>query len=293
MTIQKYVSSLLPAFSKSELEEDMQTLKKDLQENTLPPLQAAAEYFGRDGFQAKENQDFNRVFERQSIRDAEKDYVATMAKAAGRFLETLQKVDNTLDDFGRDVTQKGMTYRQVNVLRLLEMGNFFVRYSRTLLRLTYANEQEAAGRGIGEGIAQVEYTWLIENRNAFFRSLNVMMYPPKTVDDLLGKIPDMVVIPEEVNNVRETVGADKIDPFQVNLLPPKLNPVYHVRMAITEWQVSRYNAGKEERRHLEYRLLALKEGREGKEDAGLERQIEYTENRLKKLNYRLSKMEED
>jgi primosomal protein N'' len=48
----------------------------------------------------------------------------------------------------------------------------------------------------------------------------------------------------------------------------------------------------EEKRMLEFRLLQLKQAEEGKKDAKLQQQIEYTEGRLQKINYKLKKMEE-
>lgn len=84
-----------------------------------------------------------------------------------------------------------------------------------------------------------------------------------------------------------------MDPYHFGLIPIKMNPIYHIRMAIAEWQVARYNAAIEEKRALEYRLLALKASSDGKKDAKLEEAIEYSEARLAKLNYKLATMEED
>lgn len=46
----------------------------------------------------------------------------------------------------------------------------------------------------------------------------------------------------------------------------------------------------EEKRALEYRMLALKDG--GAPDAKLEQEIVYTEGRLQKLNKKIAEMEE-
>ena len=62
-------------------------------------------------------------------------------------------------------------------------------------------------------------------------------------------------------------------------------------MAVAEWQVNRYKAALEEKRALEYRLLALKEEREP--DARLQQEIAYTEGRLQKLNKKVIDMESD
>lgn len=64
-------------------------------------------------------------------------------------------------------------------------------------------------------------------------------------------------------------------------------------MMIADWQVSRYKAAQEEKRMLEFRLLKLKLQSTGKADAKLDQNIEYTEQRLQQLNFKLHKMEQE
>lgn len=294
MSISKYVTSLLPSFERSQVEEDIRVLKEDLGENTLPPFAAAADHFKRDKFAAKDVVDFDRVFGRSVRTSINGNFISVTYEALKRANEMLGKIDTAVDKyFGRDITAEGMTYARLNVLRYLEIVSFATRYSRKVLLWTYHNEQAAHKRPVGNPLARAEIQWLHENRQAFFVCIRILSTKPQDVEKFFRNIPDMIVVPEEVEMAKQTVGEDRLDPLQTNLIPVKLNPIYHVRMAITEWQVNRYKAGQEEKRALEYRLLALKESREGKEDAKLEQMIEYTEDRLKKLNYKLAKIEED
>lgn len=294
MSIAKYVTSLLPSFERSRVEEDVRLLKEELQETTIPPLAAAADHFKRARFEARDVQDFDRVFQRSVRTDLSGNFIDISHEAMRRAKEMVEKIDTSLDKyFGRDVTAEGMTYTRLNVLRYLECVSFASRYVRKLLLWTYQQEQAAASRPIGQPFTKAEIKWLFENRQAFFLCIKVLAKKVQDVEKVFRNIPDMVVVPEEVEMAKETVGVQRLDPLQTNLIPVKLNPIYHVRMAIAEWQVNRYKAAQEEKRAMEYRLLALKESREGKEDAKLEQTIEYTEDRLKKLNYKLAKIEED
>lgn len=297
MKIGKYVGSLLPTFDRGQVEEDLRVLKEELSDTTIPPYESAADYFGREGFQSRECDDFNSLFDRQvDVERKLKDiYPVTIHKVLERTLETANMLESEVDRyFGRDIAAGGMTYARANLLRLVEVSYFVSRYARKLLLWTYDQEKKAAGREIGNPFTRVEIAWIHENRNGFFAALRVLGRPTKEIKGALVNIPDMVVVPEEVEVAEQTVGSGKLDPLRMGLLPPKLNPIYHVRMAIAEFQVARHQVAQEEKRALEYRLLALRDIRnEGGGDARLEQQIEYTENRVKKLNHRLAKMQED
>ena len=101
----------------------------------------------------------------------------------------------------------------------------------------------------------------------------------------------MTVNPSSVTDIVASVGASRVDPMNFGLIPIVLNPIYHVRMMIADWQVNRFKAADEERKLLEFKLLKMKMTDGGKRDANVDRQIEYTEGRLQKLNYKLMEME--
>lgn len=294
-SIGRYVSSLLPSFEKSRIEEDIRVLKEELTDNTLPPYQASSEHFKSGSFHSKETKQFDQMFSKsvKIERSFQGLYPVTIFHILSNSLETLNLLEGQLDKyFGRDVASGAMTYSRANFLRLIELIGFTSKYSRRLLLWTYNEEKKAHGRTIGQPFTKAEYDWLFNNRHAFLTGMNILAKKPKELLGVLANIPDMIVVPEETDVAEQTVGSQKLDPLKMGIIPIVLNPVYHIGMAIAEFQVARYKAGVEERRSLEYRLLALKELTDGKEDARLEQQIEYTENRIKKLNHKLAKMEE-
>lgn len=294
MSIGKFVSSLLPSFERSRIEEDIRMLKDDFG-NTIPPFEAAAEHFKREQFKSAEVKNFDKIFQRtvKVDRSVSGNFVNVIAKSIVRSQETVSILEEKVDKlFGRDVTATGITYARANILRYIEMVAFANKYARKLLVWVYDLEKRELKIKIGDPFTKAEMKWLVDNRLAFLKSIEIMSLEPRTVKVLIEKIPDMVVVPDEVDMVNETVGRTTIDPLSMGLIPLVIHPIYHIRMAFTEWQVARYQASLEEKRALEYRLLALKEAREGREDAKLEQQIEYNENRIKKLNYKLKQFEE-
>lgn len=296
LSIGKYVASLLPSFEKGQVEEDLRVLKEELSENTLPPYEAAADFFKHERFASKDNEEFDRTFTRQAknVQVVMDKYPVTICAALTRALDTVNMLETKVDDlFNRDVASDGLTYSRANMLRLIEVIGFAARYARKLLLWTYANEKQAMGKTVSDPFTKAEIDWLKANRQAFFASIITISRKSKDVETALANIPNMVVVPNEVSVAAQTVGPNKLDPLQMGIIPIQLNPIYHIRMAVAEYQAGRYKAGQEEKRALEYRLVALKELKEGKHDAKLDQNIEYTENRLKKLNAKLAKMEED
>lgn len=296
MSIAKYVASLLPSFEKSQIEEDVRLLKEELMNNTIEPYRAAADFFKRNGFKSKDTIEFDQTFGRQIRVESEMlgRYPITIHLAMVRCLDNLLMVESRIGTVvGRDLAATGLSYSKANLLRFIEVANFVAKYARKLLLWTYANENVALGLRIGDPLAPAEMGYLVQNRAAFISGLSVVAKKTKVIEAALNNIPNLIVVPAEAEAVSQTVGMARLDPLQTGLIPIKLNPIYHIRMAIAEYQVARYKAGQEEKRALEYRLLALKELAEGTQDAKLEQQIEYTENRLQKLNFKLAKMEED
>lgn len=292
----RYVSSLLPGFKRTQVEEDLRILKESIVENTLPPYEAAAEAFTINKLASKDAVDFDRLFTRQMGRDVDTSgsYVHAIVRQLQNTVDVLDTFEKDLDKyFEKDITKAAMSYTHANVLKYIELATFNVRFARKLLLWTLQNEQEKAGQKIASPFAKAEIEWMLENRNLFLSSVKTLSMPAKKVTGLLKNIPNLVVAPEEADAVESSVGIAKIDPLGVGFIPVSLNPIYHIGMLVAEWQAERYKLATEEKRSLEYRLLSLKEMRDGKRDAKLEQEIEYTENRIKKINFKLSKFEEE
>jgi len=173
--------------------------------------------------------------------------------------------------------------------------SFAVRYARRVAVATMSFEVDASSdkQGLETIITAGEVEWLTTRRIHFFAALNSLSIGRKDVEERFKSLPDMTVNANSIQSTNSVLGANRTDPFQFGLIPIVLNPIYHVRMAIADWQVTRFKAAQEEKRMLEFKLLKLKMAQTGKSDARLDEQIEYTSGRLEKLNYKLKTMEED
>lgn len=298
MEFKKYIRSLLPSFEKARVMEDIRLMREELLSNTLPPYENAARAFGKRKFEAKQIQDFEKEFSKAVKTKVRGNFIAVSAEALKEAKASLDVLEQLADEYyAEDIFKNGLTFLKANLLQYLEAISFAMRYSRKLLLWTYASETNVLENNtdkIGQELNGPERDWLGKHAETYFRVINILLTNnPKGIEKALTEIPDIVIEENNVDVVKRTVGMTKLDPFRLGLIPLAINPIYHVRMAIADWQVARVKAAQEEKRVLEYRLLHLKELDKGNTaDAKLQENIEYTESRLEKLNYRLAKLED-
>jgi len=295
MKIQKFLSLMLPTFERSRLTEELSVLRAEVDEITLPPYLSVKEHYGRSKLHAKQCQNYDREFAKKiSPKLANANYlyaVSTVLEGLGERLDTIEKMVNKA--FAQDVGSSAISFTRANLIQYLEVASFASRYARRLLLWTLSEEQAEGKTGftLPKAMSKAEERWVWDNRDNFAQACRILYIPSRQLESSFAAIPDMTVTADEVPMVEQTLGATKTDPLGFGLIPVRLNPIYYVRMAVAEWQVNRYKAALEEKRALEYRLLALKEEREP--DARLQQEIAYTEGRLQKLNKKVMDMESD
>lgn len=297
MKVSNYIVSLLPSFEKRRVMEDIRVIRQELTENTLLPYQAADEFFNQWDFISGPVRDFDKRFQSRVKTDFKGNYVRVTYKVLNRISDNLDTLEALVDNyFSKDIMREGMTYLKANLLQYVETITFAMRYSRSLLRWTYAMEvaEQTENRELADHpLTPAEMQWLAKAEGDFGHAIRILSGTKRDLKKAVDDIPDVVINPDNADVVTRTLGLSKVDPLQIGLISSRLNPIYHIRMAVAEWQVQRYKTVAEERRLIEYRLMQMKElQKDGHTDARLGKNIEYTESRLEKMNYRLHRMEE-
>lgn len=301
MKILNYISSLLPSFDRQRILNHITQMQGDLSGVTLKSFKDAGELFARKKFQAKVNQEFDKNYH-SVMRDTKSvnfvlaiENVLKGLPAKLSFLESLVS-----SDFSKDVARDALTYKKATVLKYLDVCDFVLVYSNRLLlnaiaAETYQNNGQADMIGSDQVPAMAK--WMAQNENAYLRAMKVLAMPLNETKEKIESIPEITVVPDNADHigaVKETVGETKLDPMGLGfLITTWANPIYKLRMAFAEWQVERYKAKQEEKRALEYRLLALRESYEKKQDPKLQQNIQYSQGRLQNLNHRLSELESE
>lgn len=296
MKFDQYIVSLLPSFGKDRVLEDCRVTRNEIKDISLPLYDTAAPLFKGYKFKSPELLEqiasFNRL-----CKPGSDNIITHIQKCLKASLENLDEVEGLVEKtYNEEVAGAGLTYLKANLLQFTECLNFVARYARRYLLWVYIAETAEipdSETALVDAMAPAEIEWIKINFVPFCTALNVVGIPTSKVKKALADVPDIVVTEENVKSLTSTLGAQKLDPLSVGLIPVWLNPIYHIGMFVAEWQASRYKAAKEEKKLVELRYLNLKKRQEGKPDARLQKEIDYTAGRLRELNYKLAKMEKD
>ena len=296
MQIAKLVQSLLPTFTKNRILEDINMLREELKASTLGPYKSAVGDFGTRKWESDYAKAFEKAFESGYRSRYSGNFIKPVNETLENILENLDTVARLVDvQYSNDVMRDAMNALKINLLQWVETAQFFVKYSRRLLVCTLTCEVNKINKEEAEfhGMVDAEITWLTSNRDNYLYALNIMAVKRAELEKKFEELPDVIVNEQTVGTLNETVGSSKLDPMNFGLIPVALNPIYHIRMMVAEWQVARFNSAQAERKMLEFRILQLKQAASGKKDARLEQEIEYNQGRLDKLNFKLAEMEKD
>lgn len=298
MKIASYLESLVPKINRRTIEKELQDLHHELSEHTLAYYDRAREMITTDRF----DDDFLKHLQKEFSREIQGRYRGNFLEVTYQILANLDKHIQTLQRLienqeGDEIVVGSMTYQRTQILRLSEIMYFTVRYARKLLiyTLTYEGQLLEQDQPIGRvELTRAQINWLRNNQMTFIASLNVFTRDEKKLRKVIEDIPDLQVNQERVSEHISTVGRDKLDPFNLTLsgFAPSLNPIYHIRMAYEDWQIQRYEAAKEDKRLLQYRILDLKNRQDGQQDPKVQQAIEYHQERVNKLDRKIAKLEE-
>lgn len=297
MNLDKYLKTLMPSLEKKDILDDLSNTREEIRKVTLPIYVSLQKEYGRRDFKSEEVRAFAATFDKNVKVGIRGNFFTVILTVLQRAVENTDGIEELVNKYyADDVYRSSMTYLKVNLLQYIEALAFMSRYARKLLRWVVQAELTAMGIDSTETVSSLtpaEMEWLVSRQRPFFTVVEILSFEKKKVIPMLESIPDVLADSQNESYVKRVVGASKLDPLKLGFIPVVLNPIYHVRMAIAEWQVARYQQAQEEKRVLEMRILQLKYLNDGKSDAKLEQQIEYTEGRLGKLNAKLAKMEED
>jgi hypothetical protein len=114
----------------------------------------------------------------------------------------------------------------------------------------------------------------------------------KVVKDL-PKVSSTVI---NINDGKESMLSGLLSHAGVLLTLPHTqgftnNPIYHIRMWMIDREIVKYESLKDRKKMIELRLLELKLDEQGESDTKLQKQIQYYEEKLNKLEYEIAKLE--
>ena len=307
MKLLDYLAKLPKSFSKTRIVTDAKITRDELVEVTGPAFESALKVFQRRKLVNPMLLRLQDAFDSMHPHPSE-NIIVSIEKGMKQLIINIKELEALVDKtYNNEVAGIGLSYRKANLLQLLESYAFISRYARKLLSFAYTAETasleaKAAGGSVADGnktveaqILPVDIDWLKQNI-VYFSQLFVVaagLGKHKDVVKAVEDIPDVEVTNGNAAIMTATMGKDKVDPFRLELIPIWLNPAYLIGTMVVEWQAARYNAAEEDLRMLQLKKLKLEKRLEGKQDAKLEQQLEYTTKRVNDLEYKLVKMRGD
>lgn len=303
-----FVRTFLPNFSKSTVTDQIDILKNELATKTLPPYLSATDstsgLLGKNPFNAKWNQLANASImseRRMNLKNREFKTVPTncielIASVLGTLSSRLTYLDELVNkSFGDDIVNTALSYQQANLLRLVEMSEFFLIYARRFLIYVVSEEYKnlETRPSVGEPFVKGDVKWIENNLSAFTQLLRIYSQDKENFIRDLKNIPDVTISDDkEESDLAKKVHGEKLDPMHLGFIPYVFNPIYHIRMAYVDWRHSRLEAAKAERELLELRIQQYIMKRNGTDNAKMDNVINNAQERLKRLNMKITQMEE-
>lgn len=293
-----FVKSLLPSIKKDTIIEDIRTVRGELKDTVCPVYEQGAQLMKNWKFKSAEVQAVLRVF--SDLCKSSGNIVVSIDKNLPTVLENLEEVEAYIDRVYSDtVAAAGVTYLKAQLLQYVEAAGFFASYGRRLLNFIYVyetapfvKEEDANYDPVKAALSPAEMEYVETNIHNFCAVYNALTNPSADLRKRLAEIPDIVVTDDNAHTLVHTVGEKKLDPGLFGFIPVSFNPIYHVRMAIAEWQIGRYKQSETELQMLQMRALNLEQLIKNQPNAALQKRLEETRDRVEDTRAYLRKMEE-
>jgi hypothetical protein len=298
MQIGKFLSSLLPRVEKSHIVEDMRVSIGELENISINNFKQAGEFFRTSKFRSEKVKDLSDAFYRNSKLSWSKqaNFIQDIHKALVNIRDNADYTQDIVDkEISSDVINDGLTLKKTMLIRAAEHISFISRFSIDLLNFIYVEEAMAVDAEVEDSLklSPASERHIVTNINKYAFLVQKYSVKPDDFKKLLSNVPDIVISKSTVNVISGMYDESEIDPFGGPMTVGfTYNPIYHVRLAIAEWQASRYQANKDKKNVLSIRLLHLKMLQDGKSDAATEREIVYLQSRIDKVERYLKEVEE-
>ncbi len=291
----EFFKSLLPNILKKDLMTDLTHSFDDLNQITLPMYQANIDDVTFKGELAKS---MEKLLKRSKIRFKTNCY-NTIATALQKLSENEEQIIKMVEnDFAREIIKDAIDYKRLNVIHYLESINFINEYARKFILGLIAQEfdDNTASKITGPvDRATIEFANDYKNMETFVKVLEICSGDVQNFMHSIQKLDGHIFNPAEADAMK-AVNGSTMDPHSFGLIPVRMNPFYHIGLAINKWRIARYELNVEEKAKLQLMLLALQDSKSKTNDkekqTNLEKQIKYRSNQINILSEKIRQMEE-
>lgn len=288
MLFTSFIQKLIPSFGKGKVAESYQVTIAGIKNHTLPAYEAAAELFNGQKFTSKFNKDLEDEFKKVIGGKGKKGIIEGTRDALKNSLLILEIAEKLSQEiYNENEANISLDFQKATLLRIVQASEFASDYARKLLNAIYVNE--AAERGIGANMVPAQVKYIQKNFNDFLTAIEFMFTDSAKFEAKFKEIPQAIISDISEKTLAQTTGVQKLDPFTLRGFVG-MSPIY---MFIAQRQAEKYKETKEQYELLQLRMLQLKKLQEKQADASLEKQINYMQDRLTTLEFKIEKMNKE
>lgn len=288
MDFKSYLKVLKPLFKRSGVAQALDSTVDEINNTLLPYYSSTVDLLatGKSFIWKSADRNLRSV---NGLRSG--SWVETVKFALGNILVLVPEIQKRITkNVDNDVAASGLSFKEANLVRLVDSLNFYTNYARTLLRAVVIAEQYG-DNGLKKFFTPADIEWISGGLRGFALATEMLVQKPTVTLNKIDQIPDVVVSDEDGVGTG-LYNSGNVDPLHQTNWQATDNPSYRIRMWWEQRQEAQLQAAKEEAKALEYHILALKQKQaEGTEDASTQQQIEYHEERLKKMRYKIKQQE--
>lgn len=302
LNIAGFIKKLLPSFSKSDVETDMEIsleaistvndIYTSLEEvyRVAPPSSDEATRVIKEFY--KEIGQIKHKVKLSPNKNIASDILVLFKniKTNGDYL--IKEISDAINDV---IISQALTAYKANLLRAVGHYYFMTKFALDLANFFYVTEAENGDHGLNKEykLNKKQKEFITKNVWIFARMVALYGENHEVFRDRLKDITEVMLPKEEVDNVVDIYNAEKIDMF--NNLPNEFigSPIYSIRLIFAQWEADRYRELKDKKKLLELRYLHMKLlNEQGQSDLNMEKEIEHLQKRITDIDYKLAKIEE-
>jgi hypothetical protein len=295
MTPLAFVKSLLRITPKDRVAEDYRITMNELKERVIPAFRNAVTFFDTDKPRSKLYEELNKRFSISITQGKSMTILKTINEGLKAVVDNTESVYKQFDkETGADIAADSMTYSRASMLQLLEAASFVSNFSLIILNYIYVIETaEREKKDPMKEFLPAELEQMKKRFDDYTKAFRALTTPNSVLVKRINEIPNAIVNDDSVASMRVTMGDSKTDPFAMGLIGTKFNPFNLFGTLIAEMQAARYKMNKEKLSLFQMRKYNLEQIAKGAPDATVQREIQYLEDRIRKLEYQIAQAEED
>lgn len=260
MNFLEYIQGLLPVNSRTDLLNQIASIR-DSYDDTLAPLIAdIEEVFAGYTFKSKLMKDYDTQL-RKTV-NVSKSSFNVMIASLGNIRDNLDVITNEARAlFSIQFTNENLTFNRATVLKYVDAVNFYVRYARKFLLYLVGAEVGLAsgGKSMAMRWSPAETDWVQKNLQQFVNLFPAMVLTKQELKTRLNSASSAEIHEDTYELAVSSMGLVKTDPLQLDGFSPQSNPLMLLGKKIVEYRHAAFLVAKDEYYCLQLRLQEMRE----------------------------------